>query len=223
MKTRHLLQAAVLVLWTTPAFAQTAPPAERPLTRADLSGSLGWFNASKADLDSSPYNDWYGRSLHGGVAAGWYWTDHLKSEIDVSGTTNARLYGYPPVVIGGHPGNTAVEYVIGTRKLAVTQLYQGLRNQWVHPYAGLGVEMTWERITEHHGPTFIFDPVVRTTRQVLPERTIGPRTDLVARPVGSLGLKAYVTSRAFIRGDLRIAFRGGIDEVLLRCGFGVDF
>ena len=37
------------------------------------------------------------------------------------------------------------------------------------------------------------------------------------------GLKAYMTERTFFRSDVRMTFRGGPDEVLLRVGFGIDF
>jgi hypothetical protein len=32
-----------------------------------------------------------------------------------------------------------------------------------------------------------------------------------------------MTQRAFFRSDLRLVFRNGVDEVLLRFGFGADF
>lgn len=216
------LQAAALVLLAVPAFAQTNPPPS-PVSRRDFGATLGWFNANKSELDADPYDDWYGRSLHGGLAAGWYWTDHLKTEVDVGATTTAKLRTYPRRVIDGQQTNTPIEYSFSTRKLAVAQLYQGLRNQWVHPYAAVGVEATWERVSESHGPTFVYDQTTRTSRQVLPARTAGPETDLVVRPFGAVGFKAYLTPRSFFRSDLRLTFRGGIDEVLARFGFGFDF
>jgi hypothetical protein len=215
MKTRHLLGAAVLLLSSAPAAAQpVAPPV--PLTRADLSASIGWFHARVHDVDR------FGRALHAGGTGGWYWTDQLKTEVEVGATSAARAYGVRSVVITGRPTYTPIEYTITTRKLMVAQLYQALRNQWVHPYAGAALEVTWERITERHGQTIIYDPV-RPFPDVLPERTLGPYIERVVRPVGVAGLKAYVTPRVFLRFDLRVAFRGGVDEVLLRSGLGVDF
>ena len=32
-----------------------------------------------------------------------------------------------------------------------------------------------------------------------------------------------MTRRAFFTGDMRIMFRGGVEEVLFRAGFGIDF
>jgi hypothetical protein len=32
-----------------------------------------------------------------------------------------------------------------------------------------------------------------------------------------------MTPRTFFRGDLRVAFRSGVDDVITRFGFGFDF
>jgi hypothetical protein len=42
-------------------------------------------------------------------------------------------------------------------------------------------------------------------------------------PFAATGFKAYLAQRAFFRSDLRFAFRDGLEDVLLRFGFGVDF
>lgn len=52
---------------------------------------------------------------------------------------------------------------------------------------------------------------------------LGPTTTLRVRPCLETGFKAYMTPRAYFRGDMRVLVHKGIDEVLLRCGFGVDF
>ena len=216
---RHLPLVLAAVLAAAPAAAQSAAS---PLSRADIGGSVGWFNANKKGFDEDRYNDWYNRSLHGGLGAGWYWTDNFKTEFDLSATSEATLRAYPRVIVDGIQTATPIKYSIGTKKLAVSQHYQGFRNRWVHPYAGVGVETTWERTTEEHGATWAYDPVARTSRQVLPAKTIGPNTDVIVRPFGALGFKAYMTQRSFFRTEMRVAFRGGIDEFLLRFGFGFD-
>lgn len=223
MRTRHVVYVAALMLAAAPAFAQTVPPPPSPISRADASGMLGWFNANKSDLDAQSYNDWYGRSLHGGLSAGWYWTDHLKTEVEFGASTRATVRSYRQLTINGLPASDITAHDFSTRKLAITQLYQGYRNQWVHPYVGVGVETTWERQTEDHAPIFTYDQLARVSRQVEPRRVVGPRTETFVRALGTVGFKAYMTRRAFFRGDFRMAFRGGIDEVLLRGGFGFDF
>ena len=61
---------ALLLAGATSAGAQTAAG---PLFRADVSGSLGWFNAGKSEINASEgSNDWYNRSLYGGAGFAWY-------------------------------------------------------------------------------------------------------------------------------------------------------
>ena len=69
----------------------------------------------------------------------------------------------------------------------------------------------------------LYDQVSRTTRLVQPARTIGESTELEIRPFAEIGAKLYLSQRGFFRSDLRLTFRGGVDEVLLRFGAGVDF
>ena len=71
--------------------------------------------------------------------------------------------------------------------------------------------------------TRIFDQATRTSRQISPARIDGPSHDTIVRPFAELGFKGYMTRWAFFTGDTRVMFRGGIDEVLFRVGFGVDF
>ena len=215
---RHLPLVLAAVLTATPAAAQSTAP----LSRADFSGTLGWFNANKSGVDEDRNNDWYNRSLHGGLGAGWYWTDNLKTEVDFSATTAATLRTYPRVIIDGLQTSTATKYSIGTKKVAVSQHYQAFRNRYVHPYAGVGIETTWEQTTAEYAPTWVYDSATRTSRQVLPSRIVGPDTDVIVRPFGALGFKAYMTRHSFFRTEMRVAFRGGVDEVLLRFGFGFD-
>ena len=53
----------------------------------------------------------------------------------------------------------------------------------------------------------------------------GPDRVTTFRPFFGLGAKAYVSSRAFVRSDLRVAGTTGrgVDEVMVRVGFGIDF
>ncbi len=69
----------------------------------------------------------------------------------------------------------------------------------------------------------VFDQGAREARELRPAVTIGPTTTLQARPYVEAGFKTYLSARVFFRGDARVLVHGGVDEVLLRCGFGFDF
>ena len=100
------------------------------------------------------------------------------------------------------------------RRLAIGQHYQFFRNEWLHPSAGVGLDLTWEQ-TNRTDEIYSAFPV-RTT--VHPSRT-----ELLARPFATFALKAYITPRAFVRTDMKLVFDKGIDEALLRLAIGVDF
>ena len=81
MRGRHAAIAAIVLRASAPAAG--AQGVAGPVSRADLSVSAGWFNADKSELSSERNgNDWYNHSLYGGGAFGWYWTDHLKTEVE---------------------------------------------------------------------------------------------------------------------------------------------
>jgi hypothetical protein len=59
-------------------------------------------------------------------------------------------------------------------------------------------------------------------QQVTP-RIEGPDRRTIARPFAEIGFKGYMAQQAFVTVDSRVLIRHGIDEVLLRLGFGLDF
>jgi hypothetical protein len=201
--------------------AAAVPAGAQPLARGDVTGTLGWFNANKSEFDS--YNDWYNRSAHVGALVGWYWSDHLKTELELGATSRTNLYTSRPLVIDGQPNYISSEHRFSTRRLGIGQQYQFFRNAWAHPHVAAGVDLTWETADRRDQPVVQYDPVSRQTRVLQPAQTIAPSTELHVRPFAEVGTKLYMSRRAFFRTDLRLTFRSRVDEVLMRFGFGVDF
>lgn len=219
MKTFPLAAAAWLV-GAAIAFAQDAPRA--PLNRGDAQFVIGWQNLHKEQ--SQQYsNDWVSGIFYGGAGAGWYWTDHLKTQVDFGAGTQGHQYRYEQIVVNGQPTYSSSRVSVRQQSLAVAQHYQFFRNQWFHPHVGAGVDIARETTTEEYQPVIVFDSVTRVAREITPLRTEGPDHRMIARPFVETGFKAYMTRRAFFSGDARIMVRHGIDEVLFRIGFGVDF
>lgn len=219
----HIALIAVLlaVMFPAAAGAQSVPPL--PLPRMDVTGTIGWLNGNKSDLDTASHNDWYNEGLYGAVQAGWYWTEHHKTEVEAGITNNIDLYTFRQSYSDGLQAWSSSNFTFTLRRFAIGQQYQGLHNAWVHPYAGAGVDLTWERSIEHADRVVAFDPRTGFQRELSPPRTIGPDTKLRVRPYVDTGFKAYMTPRSFFRGDMRLLVHKGIDEVLFRCGFGIDF
>ena len=212
-----------LLLVSGTSAAQAEVPATQP--RADFHAVIGWQNLrqDRGDDTFETFNNWSNGIFYGGAGAGWYWTDHVKTQVDFGAGTLGRHYRYRPLTINGVQTGTSSRVAVRQSSVALSQQYQFFRNQWFHPHVGAGLDIARETRREEFQPVFVFDQVTRTTRQVSPARVDGPSRDTIVRPFGELGFKAYMTRRAFFTGDTRLMFRGGIDEVLFRLGFGVDF
>jgi opacity protein-like surface antigen len=221
MKTLSL----TLMAWLIGAgLAAAQEPARAPLNRGDVHFVLGWQNIRKEQPSAQSFdNDWLNGIFYGGAGAGWYWTDNLKTQVDVGGGTHANQYRYESTTVNGLNTTTSSRLRVQQQNLALSQQYQFFRNEWFHPHIGAGIDIARETTTEEYEPTFAFDSAARVTRQLTPRRIEGPDHRIVARPFVEAGFKGYVTRRAFFTGDSRVMVRGGIDEVLFRFGFGVDF
>ena len=213
---------AATVLGGAAAASAQSPP--RPLVRADVSATIGWIGVDTGSGSSGPwlYHRWE-TSLFGTVGAGWFWTDHLKTEVDFGAGRDGEVYLTSSSLVPGQPQYRTIRRQLSRRNLGVSQQYQFFRNAWLHPHLAAGVHLASEQRTDYTQPIFAYDPVTRTSGQAEPQRIDGPTTEFVVRPFVAAGFKAYMTRRAFFRSDLRVGFKHGIDETLLRFGFGVDF
>jgi hypothetical protein len=209
------MRAHALLLAATFTLAIAAPAVAQPIARVDVSGVVGWFNAHAPD--PSFYDDWYNRSAYGGAELGWYWTDHLKTEVDLGATSPAELYGVQPILLGGRQIYVSAHHRFSTRRIAAGQQYQFGRNAWAHPHVAVGIDVTAEsrqqRLDSIVGP----DQTPRT-----PVETTNRSTHVEVRPFAEVGTKFYFSRRGFVRTDFRLTFHNGVDEVLVRFGVGVD-
>jgi outer membrane protein W len=212
---RSLLPGALLLALAAEAGAQTSAP----VSRADLSGAIAWLNVNKSELDA--YDNWVNRAVYGGAAFGWYWTDNLKTEVDGGVSSKVDRDVYSASFVDGRQTITESIFRFRTARVAVGQTYQFFRNVWFHPYVGAGVDLTWETIDREDESVLVFVP---PQSSIVREPRVHPRsTDLHTRPFATVGFKTYVSQRSFFRSDLKLVFKGGLDEVLLRFGLGIDF
>ena len=222
MKRLSVLAAAALLLASSaPVLAQN-DGAARPLMKGDVSGTVAWVATDRGEF--TDYNDW--RSQAGfSLGAGWYWTDHLVTRVEVSATTRETVYSPVPYSVVGFP----TVYIptrrrFSTERVGVVQLYQFRRNEWVHPFLGAGVDAVWDRMETEEDPVYAFDPITRQQRLTRPGVSHGERTTVTARGVLTGGVKAYVARKAFFLTDLRVSLgRDGTEDVHWRFGMGFDF
>ena len=231
-------------IWVESTHAQTSPAAPssanrslqtdgpervgRTLQRFDVSASLGWLNADKSEV--AAYNEWYNRSLFTGVSFGWFWTDHLKTELEIGRTGEAEVAAYELVAVPGAvpafgPAERRVDHYFSNVKISAAQIYQFRRNEWFHPFAGGGLDVDVERhYTETpdwrigiRNPDGTFRTVDLSSEETPPRREIKPKI------FGVVGFKAYLGRRTFFRSDLKIGGGDRLEQALWRIGFGHDF
>jgi len=217
--------AIAALLTASTATAQDAPAAPvLTLTPADASrwdayGHLTWLGRHV----HQPFDPWY-EVATGGATVGYYWTSHLKAELDVSTSTQGQTYWVEPVP--PFPGVSS--FVTSDHEFRLTTVSAALNaqffeNTWFHPFVGAGIELTRER--EH---------IERTTSIVIPRDprvppAISPpqvetKTRYVGRPFVGAGFKVYVSERAFSRTDLRTSWSSdGLTTLAWRNGIGFDF
>lgn len=209
----------VLAGWIAP------PPAaaEPPTARADAGAFLGWMS-ERPDVEN-PWDQWFHVFL-GGVEAGLYWTEHLRTMVDVTWTAAGRLSVSRPVDVPGIPwASIYTELQVAHTQVGLGQQYQFFSNAWVHPFVGAGLVLDWER-TSAYTPRQQFPTSLPGGAPgdfvVVEESRTGPDTRLVARPFVSGGAKFYVAPRAFFRAEARWAGRD-TNQIAARFGFGADF
>jgi hypothetical protein len=207
------------------AFSQSTTPAPEAAMKDpafDAAGYIAWFRANRGGIGGQTFRDWFSTARLS-LSIGRYWTEHLKTEAELAITGHGNLVSFEEVE--SEPSVTRSLYRDHTyevRTLSVLQAWQFGHNAWVHPFVGGGVDIDWERRTTKGSVQVIdsrTDPA-RFTSESLPRDR---HTEVIARPIAMVGLKAYLARNAFFRTDVRASFREGIDNVVWRLGFGCDF
>ena len=201
------------------AQAQAHNPGDR-LMRGDVAGTIGWLSVNKSEFQS--YNRWRSEADFG-ASLGWYWTNHLKTTVDASGSTAATFYSSAPVLIGNQFHMVSSRRRFSTQRVSVLQHYQFRDNEWLHPHLGAGLDVVAESTSRVDDPIFFYDQITRQSRTIR-DGADHPETRTVrTRAMAVAGLKAYTTTRTFLLTDLRVSFGERVENVLWRVGFGVDF
>src|SRR3954452_19354890 len=108
----------------------TAPPAtaqESAVPRADVQGTVDWQNLKGGPSESS--NDWINGIAAADAAFGWYWTDHLRSQVDVSAGTTGSQYRVEGLN-NSFERFTSVERLVRPSSVGISQQYQFFRNAY---------------------------------------------------------------------------------------------
>lgn len=205
-------------LLAAPAAAQTSDPPRPP--RADASVSMGWLHSEVSALTGGEDN-WASERVTLTGQAGFYWTEHLKTEVVAERSSREQIWtGRNVFLPDGRVAWRSSQHDIQDTRVSVGQYYQFGHNTWAHVSLGAGVSVTRRDIESETSPLYVSD---RSGQQSLEPGFTAALTDTRTNAFAGLVLKAYVTPRAFFRTDLQADFRSSIDNVIVRAGFGVDF
>jgi hypothetical protein len=218
----------LLVVTLHPDAALCQSPSS-PLARTDLTASIGSFSAKRAE--ASKYNPWT-HSLFASVGGGYYWTDHLKTEIDMASAGRAEVSGTESAGVPESPlSSIYLEHAYQGVAVSVGQSYQFGRNAQFHPFVAAGVDM--ERMRHEierpaqaiilYSRSPLNPQVVDVTGRIAIPALTRTETAVTVSPYAAAGFKAYFTERGYFRTDLKVGARTGIDRVIWRAGFGIDF
>ncbi len=216
-----LLAAALLA--ARPAAAQDSPIVSlvaEDAARWDAAGFAGWRAGNKSDI-APDWDDWYDAASFGG-SVGYYWTRHLKVELDASTTTEGGVFIQEQIPVPGQPFPVFRygEHLFRSTSLSAGALFQFGENAWFHPFLGGGLELVRERSR------------LEIQQQIPCDRGCAPfplpadeSISYRGLPFVTAGFKWYMTERAFVRSDIRTAFSrdDGVDAITWRIGIGADF
>jgi hypothetical protein len=226
-RSRAALFLAGALFLSAPAGAQQATgitlSPDRP-ARWDAAGHVGWLGVNKSDIIDTGWNEWYDTGAFG-VSAGYYWTRHLKTELDVAIATESEIFTYDSLILPGelYPYPRPRQHFFRSSTYSGSVSYQFFENSWFHPFLGAGVDVVRESSRMNVGQQVVPGRDGRPPL-ILPAETIGWNAEVTARPFAAGGFKVYVSERAFVRSDFRTSFSSkGAESVLWRAGVGFDF
>jgi len=189
-------------------------------SRWDVAAHITWLGERRTG-PSFTSDRWINVASGGGIV-GYYWTSHLKTELDISRSGEDEIYSFELIALPGT--NTFFplqrEHTFRVSTVSVGLVAQFFENAWFHPFISGGMEIVRER--EHVETTL--PPV--PPRAVTPPIVTEPETVVrhAARPYVATGFKAYVSERAFIRTDVRTSWStDGLAALGWHSGVGFDF
>ena len=188
-------------------------------TRWDVAAHITWLG-ERRPADSFEWDRWFGVASGGG-SIGYYWTTHLKTEVDLVASSEGESYSVEFVSV---PGLTSPLFIERDHEVRFTTLSAGLTSQffdnaWFHPFASIGLELVRER---EHIETVPPPVPPRGTSVSLASEDV-TRVRYSGRPYLATGFKVYLSEHAFIRSDIRTSWSGqGLAALGWRSGVGVD-
>jgi hypothetical protein len=198
-------------------------PLQPYLGKWDATGSIGWHLRQVG----SGFDGFKASSLYAGLSLGHYWTENLKTEVDLGTGGTARFIGLDPS-LSGTPYRYGVyaHYTDADAQLAIGQVYQFFHNSLFHPFVGVGFLVHHRRVTKNRPAQ---DVPTGNYQYSAPVKSVSISSAADSRTVWTgeacvvFGFKGYLSERAFFRADLRLAATSELKGANPRIAFGIDF
>jgi hypothetical protein len=224
MNTVRILVCVTALAISADAYAQQSTHLNLPATpRWDVAGQLSMLNRNKSDL--SRWDHWYSVAAINGTA-GYYWTPHFKSEIEIGTSGEGTIDSQEETLVSGQsfPYPRYRDHKLRETTLGATAMYQFFENQWVHPFVGVGAELVRERHLADALPASSIRLSTAVPSVSLPSVPAIDSISYSVRPIVTGGFKCYLSPHAFVRTDVRTAFSADRPQAWQwRGGFGFDF
>ncbi len=220
----RILGLVAVAIAVTPA-AGLCQTHTTPVARVDVSASIGTASIGRAG--GFEYTDW-SQSFFRGAGAGFYWTDHAKSEVEIGWLGESNRYGSDTTVqFPDAPPYVRAYAAQDYRDLTVSvaQSYQFGHNAWFHPFLSAGVDVDRQREETRRPAQIVSVPLARGGYQNVSVPAANRTENTVTvRPFGTAGFKTYFSDRTFFRGELKLGFGSSrIEQVAWKAGVGIDF
>jgi hypothetical protein len=189
----------------------------------DIAGAVAWLNVPFESDNAALFDerDWT-HHASGRAIAGWYWTEHWKSEVFAGRSNSAETWNTEAIQDGPNLAYRSINYRVQYTEVGFAQVYQFRRNEWVHPSLGAGVLFRQRTGESEFQPAVIYRAPAGSPIVVDPGGRRTLKEDIRAAPFVTAAVKMYFTPRAFFRSDLQVAF-GTAESVAVNAGFGIDF
>ena len=235
MRTNPWEVAFLLVIFVGTAEAQPAltdrlTQATQQLTRPrwDVGVTAGFFQANPKQTEGPYGDDWYPQGRYA-VTVGRFWTEHLKTEMELAitgeGTRYTQRYATIPGVPPYYP--ISVQEHFQLTQLSGRGVWQFFENSWVHPYLFGGVSLEAERQRAWVPEQFFYgsgDPRTPSNRIPLtPAVSAGPDTVYRIGAIGGAGSKFYMSPASYFNASVLMSQAKTSRNVSFVAGFGWDF
>jgi hypothetical protein len=191
----------------------------------DVNLNAGIFGHRPAASDYS-YDNWYNEGRYA-ASIGYYWTEHLKTEIEFAHSPEGDLHFQE---LSRVPGTGALHSVYGQsfhrlQQTALRLVWQFGRNAWIHPYVNGGAVLDADRQRRYSPVTYSYpgDPRAVPPIVVRPEINSGPDTAYRYGVSVGAGTKFYVVPQAYINTGAQWTYTRPAKTLTVLVGFGMEF